>query len=66
MNELFKLFKAMCLGLIIIIGFAYIAYIDFFKARGFIPSYLVMIPSVFTPLIIMINLMLLKRSNWIS
>jgi hypothetical protein len=37
----------MCLGLIIIIGFAYIAYIDFFKARGFIPSYLVMIPSVF-------------------
>ena len=47
MNELFKLFKAMCLGLIIIIGFAYIAYIDFFKARGFIPSYLVMIPSVF-------------------
>jgi len=47
MNELFKLFRAMCLGLIIIIGFAYFANIDFIKARGFIPAYLIMISSIF-------------------
>ena len=47
MNELFKLFRAMCLGLIIIIGFAYFANIDFIKARGFIPAYLIMASSIF-------------------
>lgn len=46
MNELFKLFKMMCLGFIIIAGLAYVVNIDFIKATGFIPSYLVMLPSI--------------------
>ncbi len=46
MNELFKLFRVMCLGFIIIVGLAYVVNIDFIKARGFIPSYLVTLTSV--------------------
>jgi exopolysaccharide biosynthesis polyprenyl glycosylphosphotransferase len=45
-NELFKLFRVVGVGLLIIFGLAYIVNIDFMKARGFIPSYLVMLPSI--------------------
>jgi len=46
MNELFKQFRVMFLGFIIIIGIAYVVNIDFMKARGFIPSYLVTLASL--------------------
>jgi exopolysaccharide biosynthesis polyprenyl glycosylphosphotransferase len=46
MNELFKLFKVICVGILIIFGLAYLINIDFMKAHGFIPSYLVMLPSI--------------------
>ncbi len=46
MNELFKLFKVICIGLLIIFGLAYLINIDFMKAQGFVPSYLVMLPSI--------------------
>ncbi len=46
MNELFKLFKVICIGLLIIFGLAYLLNIDFMKAQGFVPSYLVMLPSI--------------------
>jgi len=46
MNELFKQFRVMCLGFIIIIGLSYVVNIDFIKARGFIPSYLVTLAAL--------------------
>jgi len=46
MNELSKLFKALCLGIIILIAIAFIVNIDFIKARGFIPSYVIMLTSL--------------------
>ncbi len=46
MNEIFRLFKVLCLGVIIIIALAFIVNIDFIKARGFVPSYLVMLLSI--------------------
>jgi exopolysaccharide biosynthesis polyprenyl glycosylphosphotransferase len=46
MNEVFKLFRVLCLGAIIIIGLGYLVNIDFIKARGFVPAYLVMLPSI--------------------
>lgn len=46
MNELFKQFRVMCLGFIIVIGLSYVVNIDFIKARGFIPSYLVTLVSL--------------------
>lgn len=46
MNELFKLFKVICIGVLIIFGLAYMINIDFMKAQGFVPSYLVMLPSI--------------------
>jgi len=46
MNEVFKLFRVLCLGAIIIIGLGYLVHIDFIKARGFVPAYLVMLPSI--------------------
>jgi exopolysaccharide biosynthesis polyprenyl glycosylphosphotransferase len=45
-NELFLLFRVVVIGLLIIFGLAYIMNIDFMKAHGFIPSYLVMLPSI--------------------
>jgi len=45
-SELFKLFKVFCIGLLIIFGLAYLVNIDFMKAHGFVPSYLVMLPSI--------------------
>jgi len=46
MNELFKIFKAICVGLLMIFGVSYLININFVKASGFIPSYLVLIPSI--------------------
>ncbi len=46
MNELFKQFRVLCLGFIVIIGLSYVVNIDFIKARGFIPSYLVTLASL--------------------
>jgi exopolysaccharide biosynthesis polyprenyl glycosylphosphotransferase len=45
-NELFKLFRVIVVGMLIIFGLAYLVDIDFMKARGFIPAYLVMLPSI--------------------
>lgn len=45
-NELFKFFRVIGVGLLIIFGLAYLVNIDFMKARGFIPAYLVMLPSI--------------------
>lgn len=46
MNELFSMIKALMVGVTILFALAYLMNIDFIKARGFIPSYLVLIPSV--------------------
>lgn len=46
MNELFKLLNIIIIGTVVIIAVAYIMNINFIKAKGFIPSYVVMIGSV--------------------
>jgi exopolysaccharide biosynthesis polyprenyl glycosylphosphotransferase len=46
MNEVFKLVRVLCLGCIIIVGLGFLVNIDFIKARGFVPAYLVMLPSI--------------------
>lgn len=46
MNEVFKLFRVLCLGAVIIVGLGFLVNIDFIKARGFVPAYLVMLPSI--------------------
>uniref|UniRef100_A0A7V1EHP4 Sugar transferase n=1 Tax=candidate division WOR-3 bacterium TaxID=2052148 RepID=A0A7V1EHP4_UNCW3 len=46
MNGLFNLFKAIILGMAIILAFAYLMNINFFKARGFLPSYCIMFSSL--------------------
>ena len=45
-DDLFRLIKALCLGIIIIIILAYVANINFIKARGFIPSYIILLSSL--------------------
>lgn len=45
-NELFSMIKALTVGVIVLFAIAYVTNIDFIKARGFIPSYLVLIPSL--------------------
>lgn len=39
MNEMFKLFNTILLGIAILLAFAYLMNVDFFKAKGFLPSY---------------------------
>ncbi|MEO0160740.1 MAG: sugar transferase [candidate division WOR-3 bacterium] len=39
MNGLFSLFKAIFLGMTLLLSFAYLMNVDFFKARGFLPAY---------------------------
>lgn len=46
MNEMFKLFRVLCLGAAIILGLGFLVNIDFIKARGYVPAYLVLLPSV--------------------
>ncbi len=46
MDDVFKLFKALCLGVTIIIALAYFIHIDFVRARGFIPSYIITLTSL--------------------
>lgn len=46
MNEMFKLFRVLCLGAVVILGLGFLVNIDFIKARGFVPAYLVLLPSV--------------------
>lgn len=46
MNELFKLFNIVALGIIILIAVAYVININFIKAKGFIPSYVITISSL--------------------
>ncbi len=43
MNEMVRLLRAIFTGLIIIFGIGYIIDIDFLKAHGFLPSYLVLL-----------------------
>ncbi len=46
MNELFTMFKAILLGMAILLSFAYIMNIDFFKAKGFLPSYVILFSTL--------------------
>jgi len=46
MNGLFTLFKATLLGMAILLSFAYLMNIDFFKAKGFLPSYCILFSSL--------------------
>ncbi|MGQ9465588.1 MAG: sugar transferase [bacterium] len=45
-NELFTLFKAILSGIAILLSFAYLMNIDFFKAKGFLPSYIILSSSL--------------------
>ena len=46
MDKLFKLLKALFFGIIVIIALAYVVNIDFIKAPGFIPSYIITLSSL--------------------
>lgn len=46
MNEVSHLIKALSLGIIILVAIAFIINIDFIKAQGFIPSYIIMLISL--------------------
>lgn len=46
MNELFTLFKAILLGMAILLSFAYLININFFKAKGFLPSYVILFSTL--------------------
>jgi len=46
MNELYRMFQIIVIGLVIFIGATLIARIDFIKARGFIPSYAIVMSSL--------------------
>lgn len=45
-NELFTMFKAILLGMAILLSFAYLMNIDFFKAKGFLPSYIILFSTL--------------------
>ncbi|MGB9721184.1 MAG: sugar transferase [bacterium] len=46
MNGLFSLLKGILLGMVILLSFAYLMNIDFFKAKGFLPSYCILCSSL--------------------
>lgn len=46
MNGLFSLLKAIILGMAILLSFAYLMNVDFFKAKGFLPAYSIMFSSL--------------------
>ncbi len=46
MNELYKMFQVIVIGLIIFISAALVAHIDFIRVKGFIPSYAIIISSL--------------------
>ncbi len=46
MNGLFTCLKALLLGIVTILSVAYLLNIDFFRAKGFIPSYLILNSSL--------------------
>jgi len=46
MNELYRMFQIIVIGLVIFIAATLIARIDFIKARGFIPSYAIVMSSL--------------------
>ncbi len=46
MNELYQLFKTLCLGMIIIFSLAFLFNINFIKAPGFIPAYIITLSSL--------------------
>jgi exopolysaccharide biosynthesis polyprenyl glycosylphosphotransferase len=46
MNEVYKMFQVIVVGLIIFIAAALIAHIDFIRARGFIPAYAIVMSSL--------------------
>ncbi len=46
MNGVFSLLKTQVLGIAILLALAYLMNIDFFKARGFIPSYVILNSSM--------------------
>lgn len=46
MNEMFRLVRGLFTGLVIIFGIGFLIDIDFIKAHGFLPSYVVLLSSV--------------------
>jgi len=46
MNEMVHLLRAIFIGIVIIFGIGYVMDIDFLKATGFLPSYLVLLSSL--------------------
>jgi exopolysaccharide biosynthesis polyprenyl glycosylphosphotransferase len=46
MNELYKMFQVIVIGLIVFIAATLIARIDFIRVRGFIPSYAILLSSL--------------------
>lgn len=46
MNELYKMFQVIVIGLIVFIGAALVTHIDFIRVRGFIPSYAIIMSSL--------------------
>ncbi len=46
MNGLFSLLKAILLGMAILLSLAYLMNVDFFKAKGFLPAYCIMLSSL--------------------
>ncbi|MEO0096192.1 MAG: sugar transferase [candidate division WOR-3 bacterium] len=46
MNSFFTLLKAIILGMAILLSFAYLMNVDFFKAKGFLPAYCIMFSSL--------------------
>ncbi len=46
MNETFRMFNSLALGIVIIIALAFIMNINFVKAKGFLPSYVITIGSL--------------------
>jgi len=46
MNEIFRMFNSIWLGIIILIALAYIMNINFVKAKGFLPSYVITMGSL--------------------
>jgi len=46
MNELFRMFQIIVIGLVIFTGAALVARIDFVRAKGFVPSYAILMSSL--------------------
>ncbi len=46
MNELYRMFQIIVIGLIVFVAATFVARIDFIRARGFVPSYAILLSSL--------------------